>query len=103
MITREIIEFSAKEFLQKELADLSPKIIFLLGRTPLRALKSLDSYKGGLSGYKILWNIGRSWGKRNSGLFQRVMVGVFLLWIEVMSIRLFQISKALRETDPNRG
>lgn len=27
-----------------------------------------------------------------SGLFQRVMVGVFLLWIEVMSIRLFQIS-----------
>ena len=50
-ITREIIEFSAKEFLQKELAELSPKVIFLLGRTPLRALKSLDSHKEGLSGY----------------------------------------------------
>ena len=56
-ITREIIEFSAKGFLQKDLEDLSPKVIFLLGKTPLRALKSLDSYKDGLSGYDSIYII----------------------------------------------
>jgi len=53
-ITQEIIEFSGREFLQNDLADLSPKVIFLLGKTPLRALKSLDYYKEGLSGYKSI-------------------------------------------------
>lgn len=53
-ITREIIEFSAKEFLQKDLAELSPKVIFLLGKTPLIAMKSLDSYKEGLSDHESI-------------------------------------------------
>ena len=43
-----------REFLQNDLAELSPKTVFLLGRTSLIALKSVDRYKQGLSGYKSI-------------------------------------------------
>ena len=44
-------------------------------------------------GFLVIWIMSMNALPGFSGLFQRVMVGVLLLWIEVMSIRLFQSSK----------
>ena len=51
-IGKKIIRFSAKHFLERELMDFSPKIIFPLGQTALFGMKYLPKYQDVLSRYK---------------------------------------------------
>lgn len=53
-IPRELIEFSAREILEREIESLKPKCILVLGRTALKGLKFIEKFSSALSRFESI-------------------------------------------------